>query len=607
MKKIIFFAIIFITQILFAQQFRVSADKTTVEQNERFQIYYEFDATDLNAIKSFQPPSFKGLNVISGPNQSTSMQIINGQMSASITFSFILYGKNIGTFTISPATIIYQGKEYSSGSLTINVTKSSGAKTSPGASNTQSDVSMDEIAKNVFIIASADKSTAYKGEQILVTYKLYTKLDISSPQISKLPTYKDFWAEEIETGNNIQLNIEMYKGERYRTAILKKVALFPTATGNLSVTPFELNIPVIITRKRVSRDIFDEFFNDPFFQRRETVEFLARSNKLTINVKPLPTDNVPKSFSGAVGNYKLSTEVNKTDVKTNESVTYKINLSGTGNIKLVNIPEINFPSGIDKYDPKINESISSKGIVSGTKTIEYLIIPRISGKIKIPGFEFSYFNPSTKSYVTININELTLNVKKGVGDAEVSGDYFNKEEIKLLSKDIRFIKTNEFDLIDKNEARKLSWLFYVGILLPIVLFGLTLLIVRKNQMLSKNSRVLKFIKAEKIAKKRLREAELALKQKNHSVFYDEIANALQGYLEDKLGIIRAEFTKEFALKVLEEKNVDIQIQSDVKNILEKCEYMKYAPASDNTVHEDFYKKTLNTILLLEDFIEGKKK
>lgn len=607
MKKIIFIAIIFFTQILFAQQFRVSTDKTTVEQNERFQIYYEFDATDLNAIKSFRPPSFKGLNVISGPNQSTSMQIINGQMSASITFSFILYGQNVGTFTIGPATIIYQGKEYSSGSLTINVTKSSGAKTNPGASNTQSDVSMDDIAKNVFIIASTDKSTAYKGEQILVTYKLYTKLDISSPQISKLPTYKDFWAEEIETGNNIQLNIEMYKGERYRTAILKKVALFPTSTGNLSVTPFELNIPVIITRKRVSRDIFDEFFNDPFFQRRETVEFLARSNKLTINVKSLPSDNVPKSFNGAVGNYKLSTEVNKTDIKTNESVTYKINLSGTGNIKLVNIPEINFPTGIDKYDPKINESISSKGIISGTKSIEYLIIPRISGKIKIPGFDFSYFNPTTKSYVTININDITLNVKKGVGDAEVSGDYFDKEEIKLLSKDIRFIKTNEFDLIDKNKARKLSWLFYAGILLPIVLFVSTLLIVRKNQMLSKNSRVLKFIKAEKIAKKRLREAELALKQKNHSVFYDEIAKALQGYLEDKLGIIRAEFTKEFALKVLEEKNVDMQIQSDVKNILEKCEYMKYAPATDNNVHEDFYKKTLNTILLLEDFIEGKKK
>ena len=607
MKKKILISIIFISQLLIAQQLKVSADKTTVQQNERFQVYYEFDATDLNGIKNFSPPSFKGFNVISGPNQSSSMQIINGNMSASITFSFILYSTQIGTFNISPATIVYQGKEFSSDELSITVVKSTGAQTNPNTKSGDSGISRDEIAKNVFIIASADKSSAYKGEQVTVTYKLYTKLDISSPQISKLPAYKDFWAEEIETGNNIQLNTEMYKGERFRTAVLKRVALFPTAEGNLTVTPLELNIPVIITRKRVSRDIFDEFFNDPFFQRRETVEFLARSNKLNINVKPLPNSNIPKSFAGAVGNYKISAEVNKSEVNTNESVTYKINLNGTGNIKLINNPQINFPNGVDSYEPKVNESISTKGIISGTKTFEYLIIPRISGKIKIPGFEFSFFNPASKTYATIKIEDKILNVKKGKDDYDNSEKYPAKEEIKLLSSDIRFIKTNDFDLYEKSEIRKLSAWIVAAIIIPLIIFILAIFIKKRKQRLNSNLKMFRFVKAEKIARKRLRNAEWALKAGNHFVFYDEIAKALQGYLEDKLGIIPANFTKELAAQILTERNVDEQISMNIKDILEKCDYMKYSPAADKSVYSEFYKKTLDAIVSLENIIEGKKR
>lgn len=606
MKKI---SLIFLLglNLVFAQKLKVSADKTTVMQNERFQIYYEFEVENLNEIRNFKPPVFNGLQVLSGPNQSSSMQIINGQVSASITFSFIVFAPNPGKYTVGPALIKYMGKEFTSASLTITVEKGNPKTQNQVTNKKEYGVSHEEIAKNVFIVASADKSTVYKGEQVTVTYKLYTKLDISSPQITKLPTYKDFWAEEIETGNNIQLNIEMYKGERYRTAILKKVALFPTATGTLSVTPFELTIPVIITKKRSSRDIFDDFFDDPFFQRRETVEFLARSNKLNIFVKDLPQGNVPKSFNGAVGNYQVNVSVSKSEVEANESITYKLNVSGTGNIKLLELPEITFPASFDKYDPKVSESINNKGQISGSKTAEYLIIPRSSGTLKINKTEFSYFNPMKKSYVVIEIPEKIITVKGGKINEQAYAENISKEDIKLLSQDIRYIKLNDPEFTRKEDVKTLSSWFFIGIIVPALIFGGVIFYVRKNEKLESNTMLFKSLKAEKVARKKLKEAEKAIGLNNHFKFYDEISKALQGYLEDKLGIETAEFTKENVTAILREKNISSQLIDEVNEILSTCEYVKYSPAVEKSIYSEFYQRTIKLVIDLENIIGGKQK
>jgi hypothetical protein len=606
MNRLILLAL-FLVGNIYPQQLKVSADKTNVSVNERFEVYFEFEADNLNGIKSFKPPAFGGLQVISGPNQSSSMQIINGNASASITFSFIVFAPQTGKYTIGPASLNYQGKEFVSSSLTINAERGKVQSPNSGGSNSSADVSKEEIAKNVFIIASADKSSVYKGEQVTVTYKLYTRLDISSPQVTKLPTYKDFWAEEIETGNNIQLNIEMYKGERYRTAVLKKVALFPTSTGTLSVTPFELNIPVIITKKRNSRDIFDDFFNDPFFQRRETVEFLARSNKLNIKVKPLPTNNIPKSFKGAVGNYQVTASLNKEKVEANESVNYKINISGTGNIKLLEMPEIEFPASFDKYDPKVSETIINKGQISGNKSADYLIIPRAQGKMKIGGFEFSYFNPARQSYVVINIPDKIIEVKGGSASSQYSSGNLSKENIKLLSQDIRYIKLSNPDLVKKENLQSISSWFIPSLIIPVIIFIGLLLFIKQNEKLEANARLFRYMKAEKVARKRLREAEKAKIANNHFVFYDEVAKALQGYLEDKLGIAKSEFTKEFVSSLLLEKGVDNKLVENVIEILSTCEFMKYSPSTDKLIYTEFYQRTAKAIVDLENVIGVKGK
>ncbi|NMB82676.1 MAG: protein BatD, partial [Ignavibacteria bacterium] len=368
----------------FGQEFNASVDRTTVGQYDRFQVYFTFNGSDINAVKDFRPPNFSGFRILSGPNQSTSMQIINGKVSASLSFVYIVQPTGIGDFTIGSASVEYAGKTYRTNPINIKVEKG----TPQQQQQSNGGYSDEELSKNVFIVAESNKSKVFLGEQLTVTYKLYTKLNISSPQITKLPQYQGFWAVEVDPAQTITFDIGMYKGERYRVATIKKVALFATKTGQLSVTPFELNIPVIVKKKKTGNDIFDEFFNDSFFGRTETVDYLAKSNTLKVDVEPLPSTNVPSSFNGTVGNFNFKAEIDKNKVVTNESIMLRLTLSGSGNIQLLKAPEPQLPSGMDKYDPKVYDNVNKGSVVSGQKIVEYLIVPRSAGEKEIPSMEF---------------------------------------------------------------------------------------------------------------------------------------------------------------------------------------------------------------------------
>ena len=292
----------------------------------------------------------------------------------------------------------------------------------------------------------------------------------------------------------------MYKNQRFRAAVIKKVALFPTKSGKLEVTPFELTIPVIVKRKSSNRDIFDDFFNDSFFGRRETVEHIAKSNKVSIDVKDLPAANVPASFNGAVGNYKFSAGIDRNDVETNEAITLKLSINGRGNIKLLDLPEVQLPTGFEKYDPKTKENIIRKSTVSGNKTAEYLIVPRIAGEKVIPAIEFSYFNPSSKKYVTTRSPDFNINVKKGTSTVETAVSGYSKEDVKLLTEDIRFIKTSDFNFSERKDARIIQSWFWYSLVLPLIIFFGFIGIRKRQDKLSGNIRLRKYQKAEKISK-----------------------------------------------------------------------------------------------------------
>jgi hypothetical protein len=603
----ILFFIIIISGLMQGQSFTASVDNTTVGVNDRFQVTFTFEGTDVNSLSSFSPPDFAGFMVLSGPNQSTSMQIINGAVSASLSYSFYLQPKNLGKFTIGSASIKYKGNPYKTDPIAVQVEKGSAPSANQQNTNPNSSgVSNDEIAKNVFVRATADVQKALLGEQVTVTYKLYTRLSIASQMsISKLPQYPGFWAEELDSPNNITFTTETYEGKKFRVGVLKKVALFPTQTGELNVTPFELDVPVQVQKKRKSNNVFDDFFNDPFFGVGETIDFTAKSNSLKINVQPLPASGVPDSFNGAVGNFSMDTQIDKRETKTNEPVTLKIIINGTGNIRLLDMPEIKLPAGFEKYEPKVNEQINRTGRISGRKSAEYLIVPRDAGKKEIPPVRFSYFDINKKSYITLTSPSYTLTVEQGTGVN--SAEYAGKEDVKLLGEDIRYIKTDTESLHRIGNFVLNGIGFWAAVGIPLILgFGLVTRRVREDK-LAGNVQLMRYQRARKIAKSRLKQAKALMDTNDHNAFYSEISLALFGYLEDKLHIPKSELSVERASSELKKRNLNGTLIKEFERVADKCEFIRFAPKeSESAAMNEIYNELSNVIIEIEKLLAVKR-
>ncbi|HUI31381.1 MAG TPA: BatD family protein [Candidatus Acidoferrales bacterium] len=598
-------ALSFVSSVVSAQTFTASVDNSTVGVDNQFQVSFTFSGKDVNGIKSFNPPDFNGFMVLSGPNQSTSMSIINGAVSASATYSYYLRARNTGKFTIGPAEINYGGKTFTTQLLEVTVIR---GQAKQSASSTGNNATRD-IGDNLFILATVDKQKVYMGEQVTVTYKLFTRLSIASQlQVSKLPSYEGFWVEEINVPNTISFATQMYDGKQYRVGLLKKVALFPNQLGELSVTPLVLDVPVQVqSKQRGGGDIFDQFFNDPFFNSVQTVNYTARSNTVKLHVIALPSENIPRSFNGAVGDYSLSSQINPTDVKTNEPLTLKINLSGQGNIQLLNMPEVELPPGFDKYEPKTSEQIDRTGTVSGSKSFEYLIVPRVAGLKKISPIQFSYFSPAKRSYVTLSTPAYSINVEEGSGtnSTEIAG--YTKEEIKLLGQDIRYIKTSDDDLRKASEIQLFGFGFWTATVVPLFVLGGLVTWKRKQDRLSGNVQLVRYRRAEKIARKRFKTASVLMESNNQAGFYAEISQALFGYLEDKLHIPKSEISLERAVGELQRRNIDAQLIVNLKDCIEKCEFARFAPGGDGkAAMNDMYNELTRVIIGIEKFMSVRK-
>jgi hypothetical protein len=600
MIKALFIYILFLPAFLLAQEFTASVNETTVADNERFQVSFTFSGSSINNLSKFSPPTFNDFMILSGPSQSTSIQIINGAQSASLIYSFVIQAKSVGTFTISIASIEQGGTSYETKPIKITVVKGS-AKPKQQKDNNQ--VSYEEIAKNLFIRATVDKTKSYKGEQVTVVYKLYTRISIAAQMsINKLPQYHGFWVEELETPGNITFKTELRNGKQFRVGVLKRVALFPTQTGTLEVTPFELTVPVQIPKQR-SKSIWDDFFGDPF-GRSETIDFDAKSNIVKINVQPLP-EGSPESFNGAVGDFSFKADINHTTTKSNEPLTLSVSVSGSGNIKLVDMPEINFPNGFEQYDPKVNEKINRKGRINGSKTGQYLFVPRVVGIREIPPIEFSYFNPAKKKYITLKSEPFKIDIKPGdnISTTEIVG----KQDIRELGSDIRFIRTS-FNDIEKKESYVInSTGFVIAGAVPFILALGLIGWKRRYDKLHGNVVLLRYQKAQKVAKDRLKLAKKLMTTQKHKEFYTELSSALFGYLEDKLHIPKSEFTLEHAADELRNKNVSEELISNLKTSAEKCEFVRFAPGAEkSTAMKEMYNEIADVIINMEKNISERK-
>lgn len=559
-------------------------------------------------VKDFRAPSItKGFDVLMGPSRSqqSSTQIINGKVSSSssITYTYILMAGDAGTYTIPAASIEAEGEKIFSNAITIKVLppdQSAGnAKSSQGSpSQSASQVASGRITNNdLFITATASKTTVHEQEAILLTYKVYTLVNLRQ-LFGKMPDLKGFHTQEIELPQQKTFSLEHYKGRNYNTTVWSQYILFPQQTGKLEIP--SITFEGVVAVQTISDDPFDAFFNGGGY--REVKKKIV-TPKLTINVQPLPAK--PENFSGGVGEFTLSSSINAKDVKTNDAVTIKLTINGSGNMKLISTPEVKFPEDFEVYDPKVtnNFDVSRSGL-TGSQTIEYLAIPRHAGNFTIPPVEFTYFDLKTNSYKTLKTEAYNINVAKGKGNADqVIADFTNKENVKVLGQDIRFIKLGDTKLMPKGDVFFGTISYYLWYIIPFVLFVGLVVFFRKQAAENANVAKVKTKKANKVATKRMKLAGKLLAENRKNEFYDEVLKALWGYISDKLSIPVSQLSKDNIEAELAKYGVADDVIKDFINALNECEFARYAPGDENEAMDKVYTTSVEAISKMENSIK----
>lgn len=577
------------------EKFTATSSSSSVAVGEQFQVTFSFSGNG----KGFKAPDFQGFSVLMGPSQSSSVQIINGNFSQTISFTYVLQAIKEGNFKIAGAEITGSSGKVISNSLSIQVTKSSSQPSTRGQGA--------QDGGNVFLRATVDKNNVLLGEAVVLTYRLYTKVSLLNYSLDKIPSMNGFWSQDIEMPQQLNFRQENLDGVSYNVADLKKVVLFPQRSGNLQIEPMtgEVIARIQVKRQTRSNDPLDQFFNDPFFSNPfnsnlKDVKIPLKSESIRINVRELPS-GAPASFGGAVGEYSYSVTLDRNEVKAHEPVSLKIKISGKGNIKLVEAPQINFPPDFETYDPKesTNLTAATSG-VSGSKTFEYLLIPRNAGEYKISVADFGYFDIVKKTYQEIPSPQLTVKVLKGEETGVITGvSGITKSDIQLLGKDIRFIKLNEPQFILRQAPLYGSGIFYTLLGAPALIFAGMLLLRKRNETLSENKGLLKSRRATKIAMKRLSAAKKLLNANEKEKFLDEVSRAMWGFISDKLQIPVADLSKESASDKLKDLKVDELIINKFTQTIDECEFARFARTGESS-NENLYKNALDSITSIEE-------
>ena len=553
-------------------------------------------------------PSISGFDVLMGPSRSqqSSTQIINGKVSSSsaITYTYILMAGKEGTYTIPAASIEVEGKKIFSNALTIKVLppdQSAGNQQSgQGKGNTSSrgQIAGSKISeKDLFITATAAKTTVYEQEAILLTYKVYTLVNLRQ-LYGKMPDLKGFHTQEIELPQQKTFSLEHYNGRNYNTTIWSQYVLFPQQTGKLEIP--SITFEGIVAQQTISDDPFDAFFNGGGYIE---VKKKIVTPKVVINVKPLPAK--PDNFSGGVGEFTLSSSINAKEVKTNDAVTIKLTIKGAGNMKLISSPEVKFPEDFEVYDPKVTNNFDvSRAGLSGTQTIEYLAIPRHAGDFAIPPIEFTYFDLKSQAYKTLKTEEYRLKVAKGKGNADqVIADFTNKENVKVLGQDVRFIKLGDTKLTPKSKVFFGSIGYWLGYIIPFIVFIALVIFFRKQAAENANVAKVKTKKANKVAAKRMKLAGKLLAENKKNEFYDEVLKALWGYISDKLSIPVSQLSKDNIEAELMRYGVSDEVTKTFIDALNECEFARYAPGDENEAMDKVYATSVEAISKMENSIK----
>lgn len=601
MKKLFYIGIILCHWSLMAQKLNVQVSTAKPTVGVPFEISFSINAIP----QDFTPPSFNGFEIISGPNQSQNIQFINGSLSQSYAISYVLIPKKEGNIVIGSARAIVNNQTIQSNPITLEVQKGN-PNNSYNAHQSNQSTEPSHISVNkedVFVRTFVNKRKCYVGEQITLTQKIYTRIELRGIESVKFPHLEGFWSKNQENSNNIQLHIENIDGINYYVGEISTQYIFPQRSGKLTIPPIELQCVVRKRSNRPPRDIFEQFFGVNAYEDKSIT---LKSQPIQITVDELPLKNKPAQFSGAVGsNFSFKAEISKRKLPANDALTLKITISGTGNIPLIDIPKINFPQEFETYDPKITENISTANGIKGTKTFEYLIIPRKEGTYKLPELNFSYFDPLAQSYVTIPSPEMVVEVTPPLNNNNNAAQIYQqfKQEIKNEDNDIHYIKLYPYPLYKQDDKFFNSWTHLTLLIIPylamIGLFGFY------QYQKSERANIVAFQqkRAQKIALKHLQLAEKMLKENKTAEFYTAIIQAIENYASFKFQIPKSELSREKIKQSMMQYQIPTDIQDKYHQIIESCELAKYAPVQSSHSLSDIYNDAKNLIIQIENYVK----
>jgi tetratricopeptide (TPR) repeat protein len=586
-----------------AQQvtFRASAPAQVVE-GQQFRLVYTLNREG----RDIRLPNIDGFDVLFGPATSTShsVSVINGQSTSntSVTYTYTLMAKETGTFTIAPASINAGGSTYQSNSVSITVlppdAQPQQGTASSGQQQTGTATPGTVSPNDAFIRAIVTKNNPFEQEGFTVTFRFYTTMNVSDIGRIEFPEFEGFMVEEIDLPRNVQLQMERYNDRNYFTADLRRVLLFPQRSGQMTIPTGSLDMTFSVpSGRRVST----------FFGSQEVMADVRRTlttNPITINVRPLPTPR-PTNYSNAVGTFTFRPNISTTATTANEAMTIRLEISGTGNMKLIRTPEVQFPASFEVFDPAINQNfnVTTNGL-TGTRTIEYMFIPRHEGEFTIPPIEFTYFDLNTNVYRTEHSPEYTLQIARDE-NRTVTGTFVNRQDVRV-EQDIRFLKLGEPTFTSSSNFFVGSFKYRLWYIIPFVLLTTLYILNRKQIRENANVKLMRTKKANKVATKRLKAAEKYLKSHDKAKFYDEVLRALWGYFSDKLSIPVAQLSKNNIETELSKSGVSDTLTDQFIDILNTCEFARYAPAESDAAMDKLYNETVGAIGEMENKLNSAK-
>lgn len=614
MKRIITALIVALYATAAFAQTSISVDAhKVVGVDERFNVVFEVEGE--NSPSNFTWSPGDDFQLVWGPQKGTSssVSIVNGKVSKSSksSFTYILLPKKTGTFTLPAATATVKGETISSKSITIQVVQngagqSSGSSSSSGGSGSSSSGSGSSSSReaasgeDVFMRLNLSKTNVVVGEPITATLSLYQRANIVGFENARFPSFDGFWSQETETPSNIEFHRESLGDNIYNAAVLRRYVIIPQKSGNMTIDPAEIVCLINVLRPGSSSgSIFDSFFGEEYV----TVKKRVSTRAVTVKVSPLPA-GAPASFSGGVGNYSISARLSKDSLKVHDAASLIVTVSGKGNVSLIEAPKLSFPPDFETYDVKTTQNTDKSG-TTGSKTFEYPFIPRSYGDFTLPPLKYSYYDVNSKKYATVSTDSLRIKVAKGNQTATTTLEpgqnqlTVDRKGVKNLGEDIRFIRTKAPSFTEDKGflvGRPLYWIILALLALAAFAIWLTM---RKAAAMRADVRGTKNRKATKMALKRLKLAGEFMSKGLQTAFYEELHRALLGFVSDKLSMDMAEQNKENIAAALASRGISEGLANEFTDLLDACEYARYAPSTGSEQMSAHYEKAVDVITAID--------